>query len=644
MVFLGFFAFQAFSAEAGWLKPPPPPDSGQIAAFLARDTSQGIVTVQQWQGVVAKFDHGLEGKMVTVRDYLARRRQDLQYVSMVVSLETPRQMMKDIEVEVFHGTEMRRLGRKDLSWHRMTSRGNGIVTLDGILSFALVPGVMVGDRVRVVKKMEFRDVPGLPEIRLGRSEGPCMDAGYELRLPEDYRLAWDGSGSGFERGEVVYDSRSQGGKQVHCWSLQSAGQVAPESCRDSYPSYLLVPHIASTGNGQDAGMAVGGDWQAVGSAYLDMIEKVFVADEAIAAMAAECTRGTDDPDSQIDRIYTAVQQRCRYLGLFEGNEGIIPKPATEVLASGFGDCKGLGTLLISLLRASGFRAFPVLVRTRSLGPLEVSIPNMTQFNHFIVMVETEGGRVFLDGTMDSCPAGLVPIQDTLSPVLLLEPGAVGLVEIPAEARDPGTGLLTIEGSLDEQGILTFTSRYRVTGNLGVRWRNRLRSHEGAEGDEDVCKILLDQDQHFHAGEVRLEGRDDWRAPLIMEVEGRTTRPLPGDDHGFYLPRQLSGFLPIHDFKVACGDEIDLRSYPGLREEWSLVLPRNLSLAGTDTLVADGPGFRSRTTIWQEGGVLRLVREFRVDGESIAADQVRQVQQDLTALKKSDRGYLVLERS
>ena len=67
--------------------------------------------------------------------------------------------------------------------------------------------------------------------------------------------------------------------------------------------------------------------------------------------------------------------------------GIIPLPAGEVFDNGFGDCKGLGTLLISMLRAADIESHPVLVRTRSAGPLDTSAPNMTQFNHFIVWAD-----------------------------------------------------------------------------------------------------------------------------------------------------------------------------------------------------------------------------------------------------------------
>ena len=82
-----------------------------------------------------------------------------------------------------------------------------------------------------------------------------------------------------------------------------------------------------------------------------------------------------------------MQETTRYLGLFTGLGGIIPAPAGEVLANGYGDCKGLGTLLIALLRAVGIDAWPVLVRTGHVGPLAAATPNPIQFNHYIVWAD-----------------------------------------------------------------------------------------------------------------------------------------------------------------------------------------------------------------------------------------------------------------
>ncbi len=631
----------ATRAVAGGLKPPPSPDPAYIRRILDHDRGSGMVIIQQWQGIEAAFGHGLEGTMVTVTDRLVRRRKDLEDASMVYTSESPRRRTRDFRVDIIRNSTVTHLKQGDLTWHRMTSRHDGVVVLDGTLAYALVPGVMVGDRVRVVKKMEFHDVPGLPVILLGRHDTPCLDSSCEVRLPKAFTLMWAGDGSRFDRAHLVHESHADGSRQVHRWELRVSGADTLPVCGDQYPSFLVVPHIAAAGGRR--GMAVGADWQAVGAAYLERIEDVFSPDKAIEGLADRLTTGVNDPGEKIDRIYSAVQERCRYLGLFEGDEGIIPKPASEVLASGFGDCKGLGTLLISLLRAAGFAAYPVLVKTGSSGVLVTSVPNMAQFNHFIAMVETEKGRVFLDGTRNFCPAGLVPVEDAVSPVLLLKSEEIGPIRIPVQARDPGTRIVTVEGTLDDSGRLSLESRYQLTGNLGVDWRNGLQQHLGSDRNIFLRRVLLARDPHFDTEEPQLEGMNNRQKPLVMRITGRTASSLPADDHGLYFPRHLCGATLGYSFKVSCEDVLDLRKYPGLHEEWAIALPPGLHLAGSDTLVVDGPGIHCRVMAWQDKGTLRFLREFQVRGDTMTVEQAGRVRKDMDNLRKADQGYLVLER-
>jgi len=359
--------------------------------------------------------------------------------------------------------------------------------------------------------------------------------------------------------------------------------------------------------------------------------------------AGEITAGLTDQLEKIDRIYASVQQRCHYLGLYEGAGGLIPVPAAEVFELGFGDCKGLATLLISLLRVAGIAAHPVLVCTPAAGQLAPDIPNLAQFNHFIAWADTGGGGIFLDGTVDFCPAGFVPAVDAASPVLLLRPGAIGLVEIPGAAWDAGDDQQVVEGRLEADGLLHLSLARSMSGNLGLRWRNGLASLDRRRKREVVREALLPGGLAVRGEEPEVLGMDEWRRPLTMQMTATSSRPLPADDHAIYLPRNLIPEKWAFDSDVDCDGQLDLRRRPRRFCTWSIELPAGFVLAAPDSTSLAKDGLQLALRIWQEGRLLKLERVFRFTQDFAEAEQVAAMRQALADAARGEAGHIELRR-
>lgn len=645
VIFIFFLIYVPVSL-AGGLKPPPAPDSDIVARFCDQYPKSGIVHTQNWIGLDVRYKHqsgGLVGRYITVNEYKVQDRDYLEEISIQNTFQNPRFELKDFRVEILRGEETIRFKHKDLVWHEMTSRNDGVVTLDGTIAYALVPGVMVGDRIRVMEKYDLNGIFGLFSWWMGDPDTPYLNHEVELRLPKDYTLVWGGVGGDQGRERLKHSTTPDGGQAVHHWSLAAEQDGTLASCRDDYPTFMVVPHIAHAGKDHHPDISVGKDWASVGQAHLDHITDVFDSDESIVKLAAELVEGVTDPLEKIDRIYHEVQKRCRYLGLFEGAGGIIPIPAAEVLESGFGDCKGLGTLLIALLRECGFEAHPVLVRTSSAGRLDPSIPNMAQFNHYIAWVDTGDGGIFLDGTVEFCPAGLVPSADVASPVLLLKPGSIEMVEIPQESWFAGTSARQVEGRVDSRGMMELACEFQVTGNLGVRLRCYLDGRKGRKRALDIQSILLPEGIPMEAGKPALSGMDAWREPLTMNMTATSKSPLPGDGSGIFIPRQLTGTLLAFDPRLRCGTPVDLRHGPERRESWSIELPDEFMLARPDSLEIDSQGLLWSSRVWQEGTTLRLERSLRFSEHFVTSEVAADIRERVEDILKRDEGYLELRR-
>lgn len=106
-----------------------------------------------------------------------------------------------------------------------------------------------------------------------------------------------------------------------------------------------------------------------------------------------------------------VTQDIRYVAVELGIGGYQPRPAAEVLRSGFGDCKDKTTLFIALLEGLGVRAYPVLLYAGSYRQGGEPPPALEAFNHAIAAVAGPEGYRYTDLTAELTPFGELPPED-----------------------------------------------------------------------------------------------------------------------------------------------------------------------------------------------------------------------------------------
>ena len=297
-----------------------------------------------------------------------------------------------------------------------------------------------------------------------------------------------------------------------------------------------------------------------------------------------------------------------------------------------------------MLHAAGIEAHPVLVRTADAGPLAVDVSDLSQFNHFIVWADDGACGLFLDGTVDFCPAGFVPAGDAGSPVLLLRPGAVELVEIPASAWAPGTHERAVRGRLNLDGFLTLDLECTITGNLARRWRSYLTGLGHRKQQAAVERILLPEGLGMHAGDTTIRGLDQWRAPLSVSLVVTSRSPLPRSGDRIFLPRTLSPSPPPTRPDIACGMWFDYRRAASWTESWCIDLPSGLTLAQPDSLSLGGAELRWMRQVRVEDSVLHLERSLRYLLELATPEDVDALDAAVDEILGHDAGYFELVRT
>ena len=141
------------------------------------------------------------------------------------------------------------------------------------------------------------------------------------------------------------------------------------------------------------------DWQQVAAWGAGVYEPFLTPDPDIVRLAEDLTAGLTSEQEKATALLRFVQSQIRYMGIELGSSSFIPHAADTILARRFGDCKDKTVVLISLLRAVGIEAVPMLVNTARRQAITHVLPGATQFDHVITQVMLKGKTYWVDPTL-----------------------------------------------------------------------------------------------------------------------------------------------------------------------------------------------------------------------------------------------------
>lgn len=104
-------------------------------------------------------------------------------------------------------------------------------------------------------------------------------------------------------------------------------------------------------------------------------------------------------EEQILAVLRFVQDQVRYFGIEIGASATKPADPSVVFARRFGDCKDKSQLFVTILRALGIPAWPVLVNATETRAIADWQPTAGAFDHCIAVAQCDGQTCWLDPTM-----------------------------------------------------------------------------------------------------------------------------------------------------------------------------------------------------------------------------------------------------
>jgi transglutaminase-like putative cysteine protease len=139
----------------------------------------------------------------------------------------------------------------------------------------------------------------------------------------------------------------------------------------------------------------------------------------IRKQSSAITAGLADPLAKMKAIYDNVRSTIVWN---EKEQWYSKKDLDDVLTEKKGNSAEINLLLISMLRASGLTAHPVLISTRSNGKVQKLYPIYTQFDYVLGLVKIGEKEMLLDATDRLRPYWVLPRRALNHVGLVIEEG------------------------------------------------------------------------------------------------------------------------------------------------------------------------------------------------------------------------------
>lgn len=235
------------------------------------------------------------------------------------------------------------------------------------------------------------------------------------------------------------------------------------------------------------------DWEAKSRWFYQVNEdyKSFEANADIVSKMQEIVKGALNEFDSVNRLTHWVSDEIRYLGLSMGKgEGYTLHKASVDFGDRLGVCKDKAGMLISLLRAAGFEAYPAMTMA---GSRIEDIP-ADQFNHCVTVMKSrrDGALHLLDPTWVPFTREVWSSAEQQQGYLMGLPEGADLAETPlADAsrnylRMSGMSYLLPDGTLE--GEYTLTAEGQMDAAVRGLFTRSLRSRWEANLEREVLAV------------------------------------------------------------------------------------------------------------------------------------------------------------
>ncbi len=240
--------------------------------------------------------------------------------------------------------------------------------------------------------------------------------------------------------------------------------------------------------------------------------------------------------------------------------GFEPHDVKLTFDKKYGVCRDKAALLVSMLRAAGLNAYPVLISVGVKRDAEVADP---YFNHAIVSVELKPGQYVLMDPTDENTRDLLPSSDCNQSYLVCRPEGENLKISPVQPPEDHMMKIKTTGVLSASGTLEAKSDLLFEGVNDDEYRNAF-SHMKPDDERRFFERNLKQAMpgaHLKSLKLMPEDMMDISQPVRAELEfSADGLTATGGGKSIVSVPWIGGGLGVVNF-ILGGTGLEKRKYP-----------------------------------------------------------------------------------
>ncbi len=183
------------------------------------------------------------------------------------------------------------------------------------------------------------------------------------------------------------------------------------------------------------------------------------------------------------KLYEFVHRRFAW----DGSYGLFPSHTIrEMQVETRVNKASMNMALLALLNEAGYRAMPILVSTTDQAPVYKEIPNINQFNHFVIATSVDNKVVYIDAGDPLLPLGIVDRGVRRNNAVLIRNYRGSWAELP-EVLSKSTILVDLEVHSDLSASGTISTRFE--GYDAYNERHALLADSSGQYWKDRCLSL-----------------------------------------------------------------------------------------------------------------------------------------------------------
>jgi len=394
------------------------------------------------------------------------------------------------------------------------------------------------------------------------SGNPVKVKVYEISVPKDKPLQYQ-----VYNGEVQSSMLFSNDKNIYTFTKKDIVPFKPE------------PHgVAASDVATKMLLSTSPDWFAKSRWFYKVNEDFgsFNDTPEIQSKVNEILKPAKTELDSISLLTHWVADEVRYSGISMGcGEGYTLHKGSMTFSDRCGVCKDKAGMLITMLRAAGFKSYPAMTMAGS----RIDYIPADQFNHSVTIVKLKDGKYhLLDPTWVPFVRELWSSAEQQQQYLMGVPEGADLATTPLSS--PDNHFLKIDGksSLSTDGTLTGTITISAEGQTDAGIRGMFRNYNKTQWNQNVEKELLKISPLAQITHIEYSDPIDYKSgPIRISIDYTIPEyALVSGDQILFIPVTASNFFKNYQPQLFFETWMKDRKYP-FRDRCSRLVEINESI-------------------------------------------------------------------